>query len=72
VHDECVFSVCIDDLVNFIPETHGLMTQPYGDMKIPVRSSVSIGWNFGEQVELDGDFSEQNINKALGLNKETA
>ena len=65
-HDEVIWSVATSDLLQFIPEAHALMTAPYGTMQIPVRSSCSLGPNFGEQIELDGDFSIENINKALG------
>lgn len=67
IHDESVWSVSVEQLSFFIPEVHGLMCQPYADMEIPVRSSVSIGYDFGQQVELNGDFSKENIEKALGL-----
>jgi DNA polymerase I-like protein with 3'-5' exonuclease and polymerase domains/5'-3' exonuclease len=67
IHDECVWSVAVSDLPKFIPEAHALMTENYANMRLPIRSSVSVGWNFGEQKELDGDFSEANIRKALGI-----
>lgn len=67
IHDECVWSVAVSDLPKFIPEAHTLMTENYANMRLPIRSSVSVGWNFGEQKELDGDFSEVSIRKALGL-----
>ena len=66
IHDELAFSVSTSDVAEFIKEAHALMTAPYGNMQIPVRSSCSLGPNFGEQIELDGDFSIENINKALG------
>lgn len=65
VHDELVFSVLIEDLARFIPEVHGLMTMPYATMKIKVGSSVSIGPSFGQQYELNGDFSQENITSVL-------
>jgi len=67
IHDECVWSVAVSDLPKFIPEAHRLMTENYANMRLPIRSSVSVGWNFGSQVELDGNFSEENIHKALGV-----
>jgi DNA polymerase family A/5'-3' exonuclease, N-terminal resolvase-like domain len=69
VHDECLWSVNIEDLVEFIPHAHSLMIAKYANMELPIRSSCSIGWNLGEQVELNGDYSEANIYKALGLTK---
>jgi len=71
IHDEVVWSAMLEDLVNFIPEAHSLMVANYANMRLPIRSSVSIGWNFGQQVELDNNFSEKNIYKALGLPCET-
>lgn len=65
VHDEVVWSVAIKDLAKFIPETHGLMTANYANMRLPIGSSCSVGHNFGAQVELEGDFSAENIMKAL-------
>lgn len=67
VHDEVVWSVALEDVVEWIAEAHALMTAKYASMELPVGSSCSIGWNFGEQVELEGDFSKENIYKALGL-----
>lgn len=67
LHDEVVWSVAVKDLVEFIPTCHALMTENYANMRLPIRSSASVGWNFGEQVELEGNFSEANIRKALGL-----
>lgn len=65
VHDETVFSVAISDLVEFIPTVYSIMTQPYANMELPVSSSVSIGPDFGRQVELEGDFSSENLTKIL-------
>lgn len=70
VHDECVWSVMLEDVTDFIAEVYPLMTAPYATMTIPVRSSCSVGWDFGQQVELNGDFSKENIYKALGLQLE--
>ena len=70
VHDECVWSVMLEDLEHFIPEVHKLMTAPYATMTMPINSSVSVGYSFGEQMELNGDFSKANIYKKLGLTTE--
>lgn len=70
VHDELVFSVYVPDLVEFIPVAYAQMTAPYATMTMPVRSSVSVGYDFGQQSELNGDFSKSNIYKALGLQLE--
>jgi DNA polymerase I-like protein with 3'-5' exonuclease and polymerase domains len=71
VHDELVFSVAISDLPNFIPEVYALMTENYAGMSLPVGSSVSIGPDFGRQVELEGDFSSENLTKIIESFKET-
>lgn len=65
IHDEVVFSVMLEDLPRFIPEAHALMTANYANMQLPISSSCSVGWNFGEQEELEGDFSKENILKSL-------
>lgn len=65
VHDECCWSVSVDDLAEFIPTVYELMTKQYADMELPVGSSVSIGPDFGRQVELEGDFSTENLTKIL-------
>jgi DNA polymerase I-like protein with 3'-5' exonuclease and polymerase domains/5'-3' exonuclease len=65
VHDEVVFSVAIEDLEKFIPHVHSLMTANYANMTLPIASSVSIGPDFGRQVELEGDFSLENVKKII-------
>jgi DNA polymerase I-like protein with 3'-5' exonuclease and polymerase domains/5'-3' exonuclease len=52
VHDEVVFSVLRKDLEAFIKDAHWCMTQPYGDMMIPILSSISFGPTFGHQAEI--------------------
>lgn len=65
VHDEVVWSVAIEDLAQFIPHVHSLMTTNYANMTLPIASSVSIGPDFGRQVELEGDFSLDNVKKII-------
>jgi len=67
IHDELVFSVVLPQAEPFIRDVHKLMTARYANMSLPIRSSVSCGFDFGRQAELEGDFSEANIHKALGL-----
>lgn len=55
VHDEVVFSVHRNDALELITRVHACMVQPYGGMKIPIISSVSLGRTFGEQIEC-GDY----------------
>lgn len=64
IHDECVWSVDVKDLPEFIPEAHRLMTENYAGMRLPIRSSVSIGPNFGVQWDLP-DLTESSILEAL-------
>lgn len=65
VHDECVWSVAIEDLHEFIGVVYALMTAPYSTMSMPVGSSVSVGPDFGQQTELEGDFSLEHVNEVL-------
>lgn len=65
VHDECVWSVAVEHLYDFIQACYGLMTAPYSTMSMPVGSSVSIGPDFGQQTELEGDFSLEHVNEVL-------
>jgi DNA polymerase I-like protein with 3'-5' exonuclease and polymerase domains/5'-3' exonuclease len=51
VHDETVHSVSIEDAVAVIPILHGFMTEQFLDV-VPSASSIGIGKNFGELVEL--------------------
>ena len=52
IHDECVFSIAIKDIPQAVPLIHAAMTAQYADMEVPIESSVSLGWNFGDQHEL--------------------
>jgi DNA polymerase I-like protein with 3'-5' exonuclease and polymerase domains len=65
IHDEVVFSVAIVDLIAFLREVHALMTAPYATMKLPVVSSISIGLNFGQQIEVGEAVNEEFINDVL-------
>ena len=51
IHDEVVFSVVVKDLVPFCQEVHACMVAKYADMFVPIRSSISVGQNFGDQIE---------------------
>jgi len=51
IHDEVVFSVAIKDLVPFVQEVHACMVGKYADMFVPIRSSISLGKSFGDQIE---------------------
>lgn len=67
IHDEVVWSVSDKDVAEFVPQAHSLMTMNYANMRLPIGSSCSVGRNFGAQVELEGDFSPENIHKALEI-----
>jgi len=65
VHDELVFSCGREDLVAFTQELHALMTQRYADMVIPIESSIGIGHNFGQLIEIGDQPTSEAINDAL-------
>jgi DNA polymerase-1 len=66
VHDECVASVHKDHAVEFIKDFHACMTQPYAGMKIPIVSSIDVGANFGDLIEIGEKYDEAKIREALG------
>ena len=41
------------------------MTQPYATMQVPIVSSISIGLNFGQQIELGEVVNVEAVNDAL-------
>jgi DNA polymerase I-like protein with 3'-5' exonuclease and polymerase domains/5'-3' exonuclease len=65
VHDELVFSVSREDCVAFTQELHALMTQRYADMIIPIESSIGIGHNFGQLIEIGEQPTTEAITGAL-------
>lgn len=65
VHDECVASVHKDHAVEFTREFHACMTQPFAGVRIPIVSSIDIGRNFGDLIEIGEKFDEAKIQKAL-------
>jgi len=52
IHDECVFSVAVPDLVPFMGAAHACMVGDYAGMELPIKSSISFGPSFGEQIEI--------------------
>lgn len=65
IHDEVVFSVHKDQALELIKLVHPMMVAPYADMSIPIVSSISLGRNFGQQIEC-GDFvDDARIKEAL-------
>jgi DNA polymerase I-like protein with 3'-5' exonuclease and polymerase domains len=65
IHDELVSSVRVEEALPFIKEKHRLMTRRYADMKVPIVGSISLGANFGQQIECGDDFNEEAILEAL-------
>jgi len=65
VHDECVASVHKDQAVEFTKLFHACMVQPYAGMKIPIVSSIEIGRNFGNLIEVGEVPDEQKIQEAI-------
>lgn len=65
IHDEVVFSVHKDDALGCIREVHECMVQPYGGKKIPILSSISLGRNFGQQIECGDFFDADKISSTL-------
>jgi DNA polymerase I-like protein with 3'-5' exonuclease and polymerase domains/5'-3' exonuclease len=67
VHDECVASVSIEDLVPFLKEMHKCMVADYAGMKLPIKSSIAFGKSFGpaDQIEIGDWPTEEAIEKGL-------
>jgi len=65
VHDECVFSVAVDDVFEFLPAAHACMVAKYANMDLPVKSSISIGRDFGGQKEIGNYPTREAITKGL-------
>lgn len=65
VHDELVSSVHRDQAVEFIREKHAAMTEAYATLPVPIVGSISIGRNFGDQIECGDEFDEVAIRAAL-------
>lgn len=69
IHDEVVFSIAIGDMPQAVPEIHAAMTAPYANMTVPVESSVSFGFNFGDQHELGDNVRPTPENVKALINK---
>jgi DNA polymerase I-like protein with 3'-5' exonuclease and polymerase domains/5'-3' exonuclease len=65
IHDELAFSVSREDCVAFTQELHALMTERYADMTIPIESSIGIGHNFKELIEIGDQPTTDAIEGAL-------
>lgn len=69
IHDELVFSIAIKDMPEVIPLIYKAMTEHYANMQVPIQSSVSIGWTFGDQHELGDDVVPTAENITALINK---
>ena len=67
IHDECVFSVTVADLLPFMQTAHACMVGNYAGMELPIKSSISFGPSFGTQHEI-GDLPTEEAVK-FGLSK---
>lgn len=67
VHDESVWSCTIEDLFEFLPAVHACMTQAYGNMTVPIESSIAFGKSFGpaDQIEIGERPTREAIQKGL-------
>lgn len=65
IHDELVFSVAIPDAVPFIVELHECMIAKYANMWIPLESSIGIGLDFKNLIEIGKEPDPALIEKAL-------
>ena len=65
IHDELVSSVTADQAYDFICEKHAAMVAPYGNMAVPIVSEISLGPNFGIQVEVGETPNREAIEEAL-------
>ena len=65
IHDEIVLSCAIADLHKMIPEAHACMVGNYANMSLPIRSSLSLGRNFYEQIEIGNEPTKEAIDFGL-------
>lgn len=65
IHDEVVFSVHRDHAYEVIKRVHQMMTAPYATMRVPIVSSISLGRNFGEQIECGETVNKEVIEAAI-------
>jgi DNA polymerase I-like protein with 3'-5' exonuclease and polymerase domains len=65
VHDELVFSVVVEDAVPFVKEVNTLMTMPYATQKVPIIAAISVGPDYGRQIECGDEFDEARVEEAV-------
>ncbi len=59
VHDELVWSAHKSIMLEVAHIVHEAMTQPYSTLPVPILGSVSVGPDFGRQVEADNEEWEE-------------
>lgn len=64
VHDEIDVGVSLADLPAATKELHEVMTRQYANMSVPVMSSIEIGPNFGQLIEVGEIYDEQKVIEA--------
>ena len=72
IHDEVVASVLIEDLPKFIPMMHECMVGNYADMGVPIRSSISLGKDFYNQIECGEEPTLEAIQVGLAQMRQVA
>ena len=65
IHDEVVASVAISDLYEFCVEMHRCMVENYANMRLPIRSSVSFGRDFYNQIEIGNEVTREAVDEGL-------
>jgi len=58
VHDELCFSIAKKDLTSFCKELRSIMEAPYAGLTVPFKSTLSVGFNFGELDEIKWEDTE--------------
>ena len=65
VHDEIVWSAHKDRMLYVSKVVHGCMTVPYSTLPVPILGSISVGRNFGQQIEAGDYFVAEDVQKAI-------
>ena len=65
IHDELCWSVHKDHAVESCRVVNECMTVPYGNLPVPFLGSISVGANFGDQIECGDVFNAASIQEAL-------
>lgn len=65
IHDELLTSINRGHVLEAVEIKHDCMVAPYSTMKVPVLGSISIGPDFGQQIECGDWYIKENIESAL-------